>query len=284
MTSLKLILNILAVTRPGRKRIPKSADECYAALMDNLFPVETLFVVAFFAFLLGGTVKGAIGIGLPTTVVSVLSQVTDPRTAIALGLMSMIISNIWQMVRQGEVAATVRRFWPIALTTAVVMYLTSIQAADIPFDLILMLTGVAIAIFAAASLIGEPPELAEKWEKPGQVVAGVICGAMGGLTGIWSPPMLVFLLARRLQKDEFVRAMGFLLFTGSAPLLLGYTQTGLMTDRLFIASCLFLIPTFAGYWLGEKLRGRMDGARFQKAVLWAFLIMGLNLVRRGLTG
>jgi uncharacterized membrane protein YfcA len=246
--------------------------------------METIFIVAIFAFLLGGTVKGAIGIGLPTTVVSVLAQVTDPRTAIALGLMSMIISNIWQMVRQGQVIETVKGFWPIAVTTAAVMYLISLQAAEIPFDTILMLTGVAIAIFAGASLIGEPPELADRWDRPGQVIAGVGCGVMGGLTGIWSPPMLIFLLARRLQKEEFVRAMGFLLFTGAVPLLAGYAQTGLMTERLFTASCLLLIPTFMGYWLGEKIRARMDARRFQKAVLWAFLIMGLNLVRRGLMG
>ena len=246
--------------------------------------MELIFMVAVFAFLLGGTVKGAIGIGLPTTVVSVLSQVTDPRTAIALGLVSMIVSNIWQMIRQGDIVATMRRFWPIALSTALVMYLTSLQAADIPFDIILTLTGIAIAIFAAASLIGEPPALADRWDRPGQVIAGVGCGIMGGVTGIWSPPMLIFLLARRLQKEAFVRVMGFLLFTGAVPLLSGYAQTGLMTERLFLASCLLLVPTFAGYWLGEKIRARLNAERFQKAVLWAFLIMGLNLVRRGLTG
>jgi len=198
--------------------------------------------------------------------------------------LSMILSNAWQVYREGHVMRAITRFWPMALTTVVVLFATTSFAAAADGNFILAATGIAIAVFAASSLIGEPPRLAEKWIVPGQVVAGAASGIMGGLTGIWAPPLLIFLLSLRLEKSEFVRSIGFLLLLGAIPLLAGYIQNGLMTWPLFAASAAMLIPTFIGFSIGERVRRALNPARFQKAVLIFFLVMGLNMVRQALWG
>lgn len=243
---------------------------------------ENLILIVPLIFLLAGMVKGAIGIGLPTTIIALTSLFVDPRIAVAIGLTAMILSNIWQVHREGGWIEPLRRFWPFAVVNGVVLFIASQFAAEADADAILAFTGVAVAIFSASSLIGEPPAMPKRWERSAQVVSGALAGGMGGMTGIWSPPLLVLLLSLRLEKSVFVNTIGVLLCLGAIPLQVGYVAAGLMTWELFGLSFLLCIPVFAGFALGEKVRRKMDAKRFQKLVLVFFLIMGLNMIRQAL--
>lgn len=244
-------------------------------------PIDDLIWLAPLIFLLAGAVKGAIGIGLPTTIIALMSLLVDPRVAVALGLSAMILSNVWQAHREGGWMTPLRRFWPYIIVNGAALFLVSQFAAKAGGDAILVFTGVAVAVFSAISLIGDPPALPTAWERPAQVVAGAVSGAMGGMTGIWSPPMLVLLLGLRLDKSAFVNTVGVLLCLGALPLQIGYAAAGLMSLELFLWSLALCVPVFAGFALGERVRRRMDAARFQKFLLAFFFAMGLNMVRQG---
>lgn len=248
--------------------------------MEQILGIDWIYWLAPLVFLGAGTIKGAIGIGLPTTVISILSQFVDPRIAIALGVMPMLLSNIWQMYREGDGAATIRRFWPFGAALFTCLFLSSLFAADFEPTTLMLITGVSIVLFAATSLIKLPPPLPKRWELPAMIAAGAMGGAMGGLTGLWSPPLVILLLAMRLEKADYIRAFGFLLVIGAIPLLGGYVVNGLMTRDLFLMSMIMVIPTLMGFAVGERIRNRMDTARYQKAVLVFFLLMGLNLIRK----
>ena len=246
--------------------------------------METYYWLALGVFLVAGTIKGAIGIGLPTTVISTLSQFEDPRIAITLGVLPMVTSNLWQFYSEGRMVETIRRYWPFAATMAVSLFLASLFVVGVPAAAMMMVTGGAIALFAATSLIKSPPKLNPAYDTQVQVGGGLTAGVLGGFTGLWSPPLVIYLLSRRLERDDYVRTFGFLLLVGALPLLGGYVSNGLMTDEMFLLSLLMCAPTFAGFWLGAKIRRRMDTTRYQKAVLVFFLLMGLNLVRKAWLG
>ena len=91
--------------------------------------------------------------------------------------------------------------------------------------------------------------------------------------------MVIYFLARRLDKDEFIRASGLLFLCGSIPLLAGYVNNGMITSDTALMSALMVVPTLVGFAIGEQLRRRLDASRFRTAVLVMFLIMGLNLLR-----
>ncbi|MFN3262075.1 MAG: TSUP family transporter [Pikeienuella sp.] len=246
--------------------------------------MDAILWLAPFVFLLAGTIKGALGIGLPTTVIAILSQVADPRLAVAIGLMPIIFSNLWQTYREGEWRKTLARFWPFSLALGVTIFIFADIAADVSAATIIMATGVGVVIFAAANLIRRPPPLPARWERPTQVAVGVAAGVMGGFTGLWAPPLVILLLSLRLDKTDFVRATGLLLLLGALPMLAGYAQSGLITAEVFLWSVAMILPTFLGFSVGERARRRMADARFQKALLIFFLLMGLNMIRRGLEG
>ena len=58
-------------------------------------PNEIDIIVAF-TFLIAGLIKGIIGIGLPTTAITIMTFFVSPLLALGLNLVPMTVANIWQ--------------------------------------------------------------------------------------------------------------------------------------------------------------------------------------------
>jgi uncharacterized membrane protein YfcA len=233
-------------------------------------------------FLIAGTIKGTVGIGLPTAALGMLVQFSTPHEAMALIVFPIMILNAWQVWREGEAAATFRAYWKFAAALMIALYLATYVTASVSSEALMLALGVVIVIFSVTALFLTPPPLPERWNDRAQVIAGLLAGVMGGLTAIWSPPMVIYLLARRVEKAEFVRATGLLILLGGLPLCVGLWRAGLVTGANAPVSIAMVVPAMAGFTLGEVLRRRLDTARFRIAVLVLFLLMGLNLVRRAM--
>ena len=239
----------------------------------------TLFFVAF-AMLLAGTIKGAVGLGLPTTALGLMTQAIDPRTAIALVLIPMLTANAWQVYRQGETLRALRTYAPFSIALAIGVFVTLILTRDAPDRFLFAALGTTILGYVALSLTGWSPSLPDRWDRPAQVAFGTFGGILGGLTSVWAPAMALYLAARRTPKAEFVRATGLLICCGSIPLAIGYVSQGFVTIETAAVSVGLLAPTFAGFAIGERLRNRLSEVAFRRWLLAVFLLMGLNLIRR----
>ncbi len=241
-----------------------------------------LLLIALAAFLVAGIIKGTIGIGLPTITISLLAQVTDPRVAIALLLLPALVTNVWQVYRGGRLRQSVQSLWPFGITMLVLIYVSSLYAAVVDVDYLVAGIGCMVVLWTLSSLIKAPPRIPAKLDRPVQFAAGAISGLIGGLTAIWSPPMVMYLHARRIDKDEFVAFTGFLILCGTVPLTLGYLTNGLLTTDLALSSSLMIVPTLLGFSIGERLRAHLNGGQFQKMLLIIFCLMGLNLIRKAI--
>lgn len=238
-----------------------------------------LLLIGFLVFLLAGTIKGVVGIGLPIAAVGILSQIVEARTAVLLAIFPIVVSNVWQVYRSGNVLPAVKRYGYFAVTLAVALFVTTFFADRVSADALVFALGFMIVLFAVTNLAFTPPALPAKYDRIGQVVAGLASGISGGLTAIWGPPMVIYFLARRLDKDEFVRASGILFLCGSIPLLIGYINNGMITFETAQMSGAMIVPTLLGFAIGERIRKRLDASKFRMAVLVMFLIIGLNLLR-----
>ena len=58
-------------------------------------PNEITLIVGL-AYLIAGVVKGVIGIGLPTTAITIMTFFISPLMALGLNLIPMTVANIWQ--------------------------------------------------------------------------------------------------------------------------------------------------------------------------------------------
>lgn len=241
---------------------------------------ELLALVALI-FVLAGLVKGTTGIGLPTAAVGMMSQIMDPRQAIALVVFPSLLANAWQMWRQGRVVQVLRRFWLfIGCLMVIIGIVSAYLTVAIRTETLILVLGCVICLFSISSLAWSPPALPARYDKLGQAVAGTASGVLGGLTGIWAPPMVTYLMARRVEKEDFVAATGVMIFAGTLPLIGGFWSTGLLNGDMAAVSVAMFMPALLGFTLGETIRRRLDAERFRTVVLLVFLAMGLNLIRR----
>ena len=111
---------------------------------------------------------------------------------------------------------------------------------------------------------------------------GVLSGALGGISSIWSPTVAMYLVARNVSKERFIGATGFLFLAGALPLGAGQVVAGVLTGPVFLKSMLAMVVVLVGFRMGELLRDRVSQAFFRTAVLVAFLLMGLRLIANGL--
>ena len=247
----------------------------------SLAETPGLIALVFAIFLAAGTVKGLVGIGLPTASVGMMSQAMDPRAAIALVVFPSLISNAWQVWRTGGAVATVRRFWIFLLCLmGWILVISLTLTASAPTETLMLALGAVIIVFSVSSLAWAPPFLPDRWDKAGQMVSGTVSGIMGGFTAIWAPAMVPYLMSRRLEREAFISATGVMIFAGTLPLIGGYWTTGLITGPSALISIGMILPAIAGFALGERLRKRLDAEKFRRVVLIVFLLMGLNLIRR----
>ena len=239
-----------------------------------------VILLAVVVFLLAGTVKGVLGIGLPTISISMLAQFVDPRVAIAFLLLPALITNTWQIYRGGQVIRSVKKLWPFVSTMSVVLFISSLFAARASSKILVLGIGIMVVLWTITSLIRRPPSIPPHLDRPLQFALGALSGVMGGLTAIWSPPMVIYLLSSKCDKEDFVRFTGFMILCGTVPLVSGYLLNGLLDKKLAFVSLLMIIPTLIGFSVGEYLRRFLRGQQFQRAVLVLFFLMGLNLIRR----
>ncbi|MDH3704370.1 MAG: sulfite exporter TauE/SafE family protein [Alphaproteobacteria bacterium] len=249
-------------------------------MLFDLTPEMLLFAV--FVFLLAGAVKGIIGIGLPLICVPLLSGLVGPITAMALMAVPITGVNIWQMVQSGRFRWAVGRFWsaiPALIVGTVIglIFLTNME--------IKTLTLVVGAIVILMSLIQLFPvkfaiaERQERWMTPG---IGLASGVMGGVSSFLGPLMTVYLVALRIDKDQFIGTIAMIYFISALPFFGGLALTGHLGWNELLASTAGTAVILVGVVAGQVLRKAIPPERFRRAVLAMMILIGANMIRKGL--
>ncbi len=233
------------------------------------------------AFFLAGAIKGFLGIGLPPAAMAFLTLVIDTPIAISLLTLPIIFTNLFQYLRCESPVEIAKKYWLFGLSIMASIFLTSLFIMSFPKSIISVTIGFAMVLFSLSQMFGAKISFGASsvWH----FVIGLFAGVLGGLSSIWSPPVAMYLLARRVSKAEFIGATGFLFLAGSVPLAVGLGFAGVLTTDTILHSLMGLIVVLAGFWVGEWLRSHVQQESFRRIVLWAFLIMGGRLITLGLS-
>lgn len=243
-----------------------------------------LLIGAMAVTLVAGFVKGAVGFAMPLIMISTFSAFLPPEQALAGLILPTLVTNISQSLRQGVAAAmdsarTYRRF---LIATLVCIVISAQFARDIPQALFLLLLGVPITLFALAQLTGRTLALRLEHRARAEWVMGAIGGLYGGVSGVWGPPLIVYLLSVDAGKTEAIRVQGVVFFLGAVVLFAAHLQTGLMAGDNLVFSALLILPALIGQWAGQALQDRLDQTRFRRATQVLLVLTGLNLTRQAL--
>ncbi|AHM03892.1 membrane protein, putative [Roseibacterium elongatum DSM 19469] len=244
------------------------------------------FVAAVGVTLCAGFVKGAIGFAMPLIMISGLSLFLDPLIAIAGIILPIVLSNILQVARFGgaEAMATIRQYWRYILIVCVMIVIVAQFVTAVPTQLFYLILGVPVVVLSVIQLMGVTFHIPQHRRRLAEWGIGALSGALGGMTGTWGPPTVLYLIALETPKAKQMLVQGVVYGLGSVSLLAGHLQSGVLNLTTAPFSAALLIPAFLGMQVGFRLSDRLNPVVFRRATLIVLILAGANLVRRGLMG
>ncbi|MCB1361438.1 MAG: sulfite exporter TauE/SafE family protein [Rhodobacteraceae bacterium] len=244
------------------------------------------FAMACVVTLFAGFVKGAVGFAMPLIMIAVLPSFMPAHMALAALILPVLTTNLHQSLRQGLGAAAQSglRFWRIIVMTMVGILITAPFVVVLPQQAMFLLLGVAVLFFAGLQLSGWSPDIPPRWKGPIELGAGLIGGLYGGISGIWGPPSIVYLLAAKVEKTEMIRVMSVIFTMGAVVLTVAHIRSGVLNAQTAVLSAAMLVPAGLGMAMGYRVQDRLDPVRFKRWMLILLALSALNLLRRGLLG
>jgi uncharacterized protein len=230
------------------------------------------------SFVLAGFVKGVSGMGLPTLSMALLSLRLPAASAAALMLLPALLTNIVQCLGPHG-GLLLRRLWPswagLVLGTLFAP-VPGLGSGGGGARLALGAVLLAYGLFGLARPRLPAPGRHALWLG---ALAGMTGGALSAATGVFVIPLVPYLQALQLRRAQLIQALGISFTLASLALAarLGGLDAAAPPDAA--ASGLALAAALAGIGLGARLRERLTGPAFQRALHAVFVLLGLLMLR-----
>ena len=239
----------------------------------------TLLVIG--TFLLAGTVKGVIGLGLPTVAMGMLGLAMLPAQAAALLIVPSTVTNLWQLAFGGHLGALTKRLWPMLLLIFLGTGLGTLWLGMDGGGWVIHALGGALLVYALSGLFlplfRVKPET-ERWLGP---LCGVMTGVITSATGVFVIPAVPYLQALGLNRDQLVQALGLSFSVSTLALAAGLAWRGTLGGGEINASLLALVPALLGMWLGQVVRRRVSALLFKRVFFIGMGLLGAHLLIGG---
>src|SRR5450631_2407009 len=235
-----------------------------------------LFLIAA-AFLLAGFVKGVIGLGLPTVAMGLLAVTMQPSRALAIVIVPAIVTNLWQTFVGPYLRDIIRRLWPLMVGTVIGIWLNSGMLTGPYARYGGIVLGILLVIYAAIGLSKFSFSVARSNEKWIGGIVGLITGVVSAATGIQVLPSMPYMQAIGMEKDELVQALGVFFTVATLGLAFNLTSAGLMTTATALPGAVAMAASFAGMFIGQAVRSRLQAETFRRWFLIAMIFLGLYL-------
>jgi hypothetical protein len=237
-----------------------------------MFEPLLLFIAA--AFLLAGFVKGVIGLGLPTVSVGLLAVAMPPSHALAIVIVPAVVTNIWQTFVGPYLRDIIRRLWPLMAGTAIGIWLNADMLTGPYARYGTIVLGALLVIYAAIGLRNFIFSVAPRDEKWIGGIVGLVTGVISAATGVQVIPSMPFMQAIGMEKDELVQALGVYFTVATVGLAFNLTSAGLLNAATALPGAIAMATAFAGMFIGQALRSRMQPDTFRRWFLIAMIFLG----------
>jgi len=241
-----------------------------------------IFILIGFAYFIAGIVKGIIGIGLPTTAITIMTFFISPLVALGLNLIPMTVSNIWQFSRADNPKKVMQNYKYFAFFLVFFILITSFFANVIGDNIVRLIFSFAVIMFVIINFFGFNLKMNAKHDKFWQSGLGTLGGLIGGVASIWAVPVTIYLLMKNVKPKQFVDVSGFLIMIGCIPVSIGYIATGVFQPSMFVFGALGSVAAILGFQLGAKLRDKIDPKTFKNLLLAFFSIAAFKMVIQSL--
>lgn len=241
----------------------------------------SLSLLVLLTFLVAGTVKGVIGLGLPTVAMGLLGLAIAPAQAAALLIIPSIVTNTWQLAAGGRLRGLIKRLWPMQLGILLGTGLGMLWLSSDGGSWVVRALGMALLLYALSGLFLPVLRVAPRMENWLGPTCGLITGIITSATGVFVIPAVPYLQALGLSKNQLVQALGLSFSVSTLALAAGLYWRGSLGGGELNGSLLALLPAMLGMWLGQWLRQRISGALFKSVFFIGMALLGMHLLVAG---
>ena len=232
-------------------------------------------------FLLAGFIKGVVGLGLPTVAVGLLGLFMLPMQAAALLLIPSLVTNIWQLLAGGHVFKLLRRLWLMLIGIVMGTVLGARIGLVTGDSRATFCLGMALMTYALLGLVAVRFHVGPATERMLSWWVGLLTGLITSVTAVFVIPVVPFLQALQLEKDELIQAIGWSFTVSTLSMAAILVQSGMVGAATGGLSLLASVPALLGMFLGQYLRSYISAQLFRRCFFSGVLLLGLHLSKHG---
>lgn len=239
--------------------------------------VEHLTLVCV-AFILGGILKGATGVGAPLIAIPVMAIIVDVPFAVAVFLIPNITSNIWQTWKYRNDKPEGRFSIYFAVMGMMGAGIGTLFLAG--FSSAALTTSVALLVLLYIAFKLKNPNWELSWDAANKLVIpiGAIGGFLQGATGLSAPISVTFMNAISLRRPEFIFTMSLFFFAMTLTQLPAQLLLEVMTLERFIYGITAVVPLFIGMLIGSYLAKKVSRSTFDRIIIIVLTLLALRLL------
>lgn len=240
-----------------------------------------ILIIIIISVFLGGIIKGAVGIGMSMFSVPIIAFFIPPTTSIMLLCCPVLITNILQIQFRKGIGSY--RFLAMFISLVIGLIIGGKLILEIDFSTISQIMASLIIVSVTINFLGiNFIKIKPVLEKKVTIILGFFSGIIGGLSSMYAPLIIAYLVSVNLEKEFFIRTVATMYFIGSLILypFFIYNDLGTMVDLLI--SLLLIIPALIGQYLGTKIRHRISDNFFRKGTFLILFIIGVSLLLKNI--
>ncbi len=244
--------------------------------------IETnILIIVLSAVFLGGIIKGAVGIGMSMFSVPIIAFFLPPTTAIIYLCFPVLSTNILQMQVHKGIGSM--RFLPMFIALVIGLIIGCTLIVEINFSTISIIIALSIIFSSSFNFLGFSfKNVNPKFEKKFTIILGFFSGIIGGISNMYSPYILAYLVGLNLDKEFLIRTMAIMYFIGSIVIYPLWIYNGLGTINDLLMSFFLIMPAIFGQYFGTKIRRKIPNQLFTKIILSTLMLMGVSLLIKNL--
>jgi len=242
--------------------------------------------VTAFAILLTGISKAGLGGALGGLAVPLMAMWISPRDAVAVVLPILIVMDM-AGIRAWHGKADWRDLRMLIPAALLGIGLGTLAFGVLSDRMVKIVLGLIAVSFAADRLLRGSRD-GGTGELPASRGFAWLCGAGAGFTSTLAhaggPPIMAYLLSRRLPKETFVATSVFFFTVINLAKLPFYLSIGLFSTDTLIMSAMLIPLVPVGVWLGLRLIRRIPERPFYLFATLALGLSGVKLLWDGIIG
>jgi uncharacterized membrane protein YfcA len=242
----------------------------------NGFELTVILAASF----LGMFVKSVTGMGYPLFAIPLISLSVGVENAVVIVSAPNVIANALLCFGARQGAEQSRDLGRLATSGVLGAFVGAIALVTLPEWPLLLMLVVTIAVFVLQYWHSPNLRIAPATSRRWSPLVGGLAGVMQGAVGVSGPVVAAWLHGYRLDREAQVFSVTLLFLVSGVAQVIFLLGAGAYTTDRVVASTLVLIPVLVMIPIGTRVRDRLSGPGFDRAVLAVLVVSAVALLAR----